>query len=313
MGTPDFAVPSLRALLELKNDFQVSAVFTQPDRPVGRGLGVRSSPVKIVAEKHGIPTFQPEKLSGAPEVDALRELSPDVMVVVAYGQILRQEVLDLPRLGCVNVHSSLLPRWRGAAPIQWAILAGDQKTGVSTMKLVQKLDAGDILLQKETQITQEDTAGTLHDRLAQLGAELIGPTLRGLDSGEIIPRKQDEAQVTYAAKLNKEMEWLDAGSSAKELDRKVRALAPWPGTSVRVHLSSSSAPERLKIKSAVPHPSLTIKKGLIEERAGMVLLGTQEGSLELRRVQWEGKKEADASGFLNGLKGRGISLPLETV
>ena len=301
MGTPEFAVGALEAVHQA---FNVVGVYTQPDKPVGRGLDLKAPPVKAKAQALGLPVFQPEKLTLPGEYERLAELRPDVIVVVAYGQILKRNVLDLPRLGCVNIHSSLLPRWRGAAPIQWAILGGDRVSGVTTMKLVEKLDAGDILMQRETPISAQDTAGALHDRLAAMGSELIVPTLEGLADGTLKSRAQDETQVSYASKLTKEMEWLDPAESARVLDLRVRALNPWPGTSLRVE------GERLKIKQVIPRSELQGPEGRIFEKAGMVLLGTREGSLELVRVQWEGKKDVDAGGFLNGLRGRGKSLPL---
>lgn len=303
MGTPEFAVPSLSALFHVP-EFKVVGVYTQPDRPVGRGLEMRPSPVKVQALKYQIPVFQPEKLYHPGEFERLQNLNPDVIVVVAYGQILKKNVLSLPRLGCVNVHSSLLPRWRGAAPIQWAILAGDQESGVSTMHLVEKLDAGGVLLQSKTPIGSEDTAQTLHDRLAQMGADLIVPTIQGLASGILQAQIQDETQVTYAAKLNKEMEKLNPSDGAQVLDRQVRALSPWPGTSVEI------GGMRLKIKKARIRSDISGPLGKIFEKFGMVLLGTSEGSLELLVVQWDGKKEVDAAGFLNGLRGKGQELPL---
>ena len=303
MGTPEFAVGALDAV---HSAFEVVGVYTQPDKPVGRGLDLKAPPVKARALELGLTVHQPEKLTLPGEFEKLQSLRPDVIVVVAYGQILKRNVLDLPRLGCVNIHSSLLPRWRGAAPIQWAILGGDVESGVTTMHLVEKLDAGDILLQEKTRISPEDTAGALHDRLAEMGARLIVPTLQGLEAGTLRGVKQDETQVTYASKLSKEMEWLLPSESAEALDRRVRALNPWPGTSLRVE------GERLKVKQVRPRPSLHGHPGQIYEHAGMVLLGTQNGALELLRVQWEGKKEVDAAGFLNGLRGRGKSLPLQT-
>jgi methionyl-tRNA formyltransferase len=304
MGTPEFAVPALDSVHAACD---VVAVYTQPDRPVGRGLELRHSPVKARAVTLGVSVYQPEKLTLPGEYERLAELKPDVLVVVAYGQILRRNVLDLPKHGCVNIHSSLLPRWRGAAPIQWSILEGDAETGVSTMKLVEKLDAGDVLMQARTPISTEDTAGALHDRLARMGAELIVPTLRGLADGSLPGSRQDESKVTYAAKLTKEMELLDARTcSAEVLERRVRALNPWPGTSVWV-----SGDGRLKIKRARLRRDIVGGPGTIFERAGMVLLGTPAGSLEVLATQWDGKKEVDAAGFLNGLRGRGKTLPLE--
>jgi methionyl-tRNA formyltransferase len=303
MGTPEFSVPALEAV---SRKFSVVGVYTQPDKPVGRGLGVKASPVKLKAVELGIPVFQPEKLSLPGQFEQIQSLNPDVIVIVAYGQILRKNILNLPRLGCINIHSSLLPRWRGAAPIQWSILSGDAETGISTMHLVEKLDAGDVLLQKSTPISSEDTATTVHDRLAQIGAELIVPTLEGLESGTLQGRTQDESAVTYASKLTKEMEWLDPNEPAEVLDRKIRALNPWPGTSLNVG-------QRLKVKRATLHPKIQGPAGKIFERSGMIMLGTSRGALELLALQWDGKKEVDPGGFLNGLRGKGTSLPLEVV
>ncbi len=301
MGTPQFAVPSLHAISE---KHQVLGVYTQPDRSVGRGLSLRPSAVKLTALKLGLPVFQPEKLSLPGEFEQLCDLRPDVIVVVAYGQILKKNVLNFPRLGCINVHSSLLPRWRGAAPIQWALLSGDSESGVSTMQLVEKLDAGPVFLQVKTLISERETFQTLHDRLAEIGAQLVLPTLLGLEEGSLHSQVQDESQVKYASRLTKEMERLDPRETAFSLDCRVRALNPWPGTSVQVG-------ERLKIRQAQFHPEIQGPVGKIFERTGMVLLGTSQGSLELIRLQWEGKKEVGPSQFLNGLKGRGQSLPLD--
>ena len=309
MGTPDFAVPALKAI---HSAHRVLAVYTQPDKPVGRGLELRASPVKKVAQDLGLEIRQPEKLSQPGVFEALASLKPDVIVVVAYGQILRQNVLDLPRLGCINIHSSLLPRWRGAAPIHWAMLSGDTETGVTTMKLVLKLDAGDILLQRKTPIGPSEGVEILHDRLSTLGAELVLPTLEGLENGTLTGTRQDESQVTYAAKLTKQMEWLDTAESAAKLSLKVRALNPWPGTSLAVELAPGECP-RLKVKRATPRLDLNGPPGTLFERSGMLLLGTSDGALELTALQWEGKKETDIGGFLNGLKGRGLKLPLKTV
>ena len=305
MGTPAFAVSALEAV---HKKFTVVGVYTQPDKPVGRGLEVQSSAVKKKALELGLSIHQPEKLTLPGEFEKLQALAPDIIVVVAYGQILKKNVLELPRLGCVNIHSSLLPRWRGAAPIHWALMGGDAETGVTTMHLVEKLDAGDILLQKKTPIGPEDTTATLHDRLAVMGAELIVPTLEGLNQGTLQGIQQTEAEVTYAKKLTKEMENLNLTEGAALVDRQIRALNPWPGTSVTL-----TTGERLKIKKAKLHRNNqdgSPQNGRIYEKAGMVLLGTAQGSLELFSVQWDGKKEVDAAGFLNGLKGQGKALPI---
>jgi len=307
MGTPDFAVPALEAI---SKNHAIIAAYAQPDRPVGRGLEFRPCAVKRKALELGIQVIQPEKLSAPGEFERLSALNPDVIVVVAFGQILRKNVLSLPRLGCLNIHSSLLPRWRGAAPIQRAILAGDPESGVTTMRLVEKLDAGEILLQSRTPIRADDTAGTLHDRLAAMGAELITETLAALANGTLQGRPQDESLVTYAEKLTKDMEWLDPKDPAEVLDRRIRALNPWPGTSLQIKLSGDQT-ARLKVKQAHPRPDIQGHAGQLYEKTGMLLLGTAAGALELVALQWEGKKEVTASGFLNGLQGRGLKLPLE--
>ena len=225
--------------------------------------------------------------------------------MVAYGQILKKNVLGLPRLGCVNIHSSLLPRWRGAAPIQHAILAGDVESGVSTMYMVERLDAGAILLQSKTPIGPRETASTLHDRLAQMGGDLIVETVAGLEAGTILARPQEEARVTYASKLTKDMERLNPGDTVSVADRMVRALNPWPGTSVRLETG-----ERLRIREAVVRADFGHESGRIFERNGMLLLGFDGGALELIRVQYEGKKEIDAAAFMNGLRGKKQKLPI---
>lgn len=304
MGTPEFAVGALDAV---HAHHEIVGVYTQPDKPVGRGLDMRPSPVKKRALELGLQVLQPEKLTD--EYERFAALKPDVVVVVAYGKILKQKWLDLPRLGFINIHSSLLPRWRGAAPIQWAILGGDSESGVTTMKLVEKLDAGEMLMQARTPISAQDTAGVLHDRLAAMGAELIVPTLAGLEAGTLKGTAQDESLVTYASKLTKEMEWLDPAETARGLDLRVRGLSPWPGTSLWVELDGL---QRLKVKRAFARVDISGPQGKIFERAGMLLYGTREGSLELLSVQLDGKKEVDAAGFLNGLRGRGVALPLAT-
>ncbi len=291
MGTPDFAVPSLIALTQCSH---VVGVCTQPDRPSGRGLKLHPSAVKKKALELGLPLF--EKLD---------KLNLDVIVVVAYGEILKKNILELPPLGCINVHASLLPRWRGAAPIAWALLSGDRETGVTTQRIVQKLDAGDILLQSKTAILPQDNVQTLHHRLSTMGATLLVETLQKLKAGSLAPQSQLESLVTYAPKLTKKMEGLDLSQTAESLERRVRALNPWPGTSIEVRGI------KLKILDVSLKKDLLGFEGYLYEKAGMLLLGAKEGSLELKKIQWEGKKETGTEAFLNGLKGRGESLPIE--
>jgi methionyl-tRNA formyltransferase len=303
MGTPEFSVPTLQLLIR---ETEVVAVYTQPDRPVGRGLKLQPSPVKALAQSHGIPVFTPERVSVPEEIDRIRSLAPDFSVVVAYGQILKPEVIGVPKYGTINIHSSLLPRWRGAAPIQWAILSGDRETGVSTMLIVPKLDAGDILLQEATPIRADDTAETIHDRLSAMGARLILPTLEGMRNGTITPRAQDESQVTYAKKLVKEMEQLDWGVGVGQVDLQVRGLYPWPGTRIETLEGL-----RIKIKKGRPAETpATGNAGTLQECFGRLVLKCGDGAYEILELQEEGKKTVSAGEYLNGMRGRGLSLPM---
>jgi methionyl-tRNA formyltransferase len=269
-------------------------------------MELKAPPVKAKAQQLGLTVYQPEKLSLPGEFEKLQALKPDVIAVVAYGQILRQNVLDLPRLGCVNVHSSLLPRWRGAAPIHWAILAGDGETGVCTQKMVFKLDAGDVLLCEKTAIAATETTQSLHDRLSQMGAGLLVRTIEGLEAGGLAGVPQNESQVTVASKLTKEMERLDPSKSVRELDCQVRALNPWPGTSVFL----APGGERLKIKRAAPRPEVRSRPGKVFDVSGRLFLGASDGCLELLEVQPDGKKALSAQDFLNGLRASGLEWSL---
>jgi len=304
LGTPEFAVEPLEAI---SKKHQIIEVVTQPDRPAGRGLGILPPPIKKKAQQLGLPVFQVEKI--LPEHHKRFEaMNIDVAVVVAFGQILKTKFIKMPRLGCVNLHSSLLPRWRGAAPIHWALLSGDVETGVTVMRIVEKLDAGNILLTKKTPISCEDTVTILHDRLAHMGAQAMIEALDLLESGHVKELEQEEALVTYATKLTKEMQWLDLTQSAEVLDRKIRALNPWPGTSVRIKDRG-----RLKIKAAGVQAHVNVAPGQIVEKNGMILLGSSSGALELKKLQWEGKPSVGPAEFLNGLKGQGLGLPLATI
>jgi methionyl-tRNA formyltransferase len=225
-GTPEFAVPTLKMLLDSKHE--ICAVYTQPDRPAGRGRKLHQSPVKELALNAGIPVFQPLAMKTDEDLQQMTLFNADLMVVVAYGVILTQAVLDVPRLGCINVHGSLLPRWRGAAPIQRALMAGDEKTGVTIMQMVRKLDAGDMLHKEECVIGPKDTASDLHDKLAELGAVGLAKVLAQIEAGTVHAEKQDETLVTYAEKLEKSEAIIDWTQSAVHIDRKVRGLNSWP-------------------------------------------------------------------------------------
>ena len=227
MGTAELACPCLEAVVKMPGH-EVVAVVTQPDRPKGRDLKPAPPPVKVVADRLALPVQQPLKIRDLAAIDALQAAQPDLVIVVAYGQILPKSVLDIPRLGCVNVHTSLLPRWRGAAPIQYAILHGDHETGVTTMYLDEHMDTGDIILQRAQLIHADDTSATLHDRLAKLGADLLVETVRLIAEGKAPRAKQDETRATYAKKLVKEDGRIDWTRSAVEIERQVRAFDPWP-------------------------------------------------------------------------------------
>lgn len=291
MGTPDFAVPSLQALIDAEHD--VCAVYTQPDKPQGRKQILTAPPVKTLALEHDIPVFQPNTLKNEDEQARLRELAPEVIIVVAYGKLLPKAVLDIPPHGCINVHGSLLPRWRGAAPIQWAVIAGDEMAGVTTMQMAEGLDTGDMLLTYETKVGEKETAGELFDRLAQSGAELLTQTLVKLD--EITPRPQDDAQSCYAHMLDKQMAVIDWSKSAHEIDCLIRGLNPWP-----IALTTLSG-ERLKVFAAEKaagngEPGTVLeadpKKGLT--------VACGEGALKLIEIQLVGGKRMKATDFLRG-------------
>ena len=291
MGTPDFAVPSLQALIDAGHE--VCAVYTQPDKPQGRKQILTAPPVKTLALEHDIPVFQPNTLKNEDEQARLRELAPEVIIVVAYGKLLPKAVLDIPPHGCINVHGSLLPRWRGAAPIQWAVIAGDEMAGVTTMQMAEGLDTGDMLLTYETKVGEKETAGELFDRLAQSGAELLTQTLVKLD--EITPRPQDDAQSCYAHMLDKQMAVIDWSRSAHEIDCLIRGLNPWP-----IALTTLSG-ERLKVFAAEKaagngEPGTVLeadpKKGLT--------VACGEGALKLIEIQLVGGKRMKANDFLRG-------------
>lgn len=296
MGSPDFALPTLRALAE---HFNVVGVVTQPDRPAGRGRKLVPPPVKALAQELGIPVIQPERLHKAPEAMAqLRAWSPDVIAVAAFGQILKPDVLELPPHGCVNVHASLLPRWRGAAPINAAILHGDRETGITIMQMDVGLDTGPILAQRAIPIGEVDTAGTLFTKLADLGAELLVETLPRYLNGEITPQPQDDAQATYAPMLKKSDGELDFTRPAAELARRVRAFNPWPGT----YLQWNGKP--LKIHAA--HPAEEVESpgaGVRSIHNGFPAVGTSQGLLVLDTIQPQGKRPMPGDAFLRGARG----------
>lgn len=306
-GSPDFAVPSLRRLVD--DGYEIAAVVTQPDRPAGRGLSLTPPPVKVLAVEAGLPVLQPESLRGE-VVGRLRDLAPDLAVVAAYGRILGPVTLGVPRLGVLNVHASLLPRWRGASPVQSAILAGDRETGVTIMRVVPELDAGPMLARRATPIVDRDTAGSLTDRLAEMGAELLGDTLPGWLCGEIEPVPQDERLVTYAERIDKAHGALDWARPAEELWWRVRAYTPWPGAfSLRdgavlrvleawplADGDDSVAP----LGTVLPLPAGAADRVPLEAPGPAFAIQCGDGVLLPLKVQLAGKRPLFAAEFLRG-------------
>lgn len=292
-GTPDFAARHLDALLS--SGHQVVGVFTQPDRPAGRGKKLMPSPVKVLAEEHGIAVFQPSSLRPQENQQLVADLNADVMVVVAYGLILPKAVLDMPRLGCVNVHGSLLPRWRGAAPIQRSLWAGDAETGVTIMKMDVGLDTGDMLYKLSCPITADDTSATLYDKLADLGPQGLIETLQQLADNTAKPEVQDEAQVTYAEKLSKEEAQIDWSLPAAQLERNIRAFNPWPMSWMMI----DEQPVKVWKASVIDCPVTAEPGTIIEANKQGIQVATSEGILNLESLQPAGKKAMSAQDLLN--------------
>lgn len=297
MGTPDFAVPCLARLVEISD---VIAVVTQPDKPKGRGQKLLPPPVKVFAQKHGIDVHQPIRVKSPDFVDVLRGLAPDLIVVVAFGQILSKEILSLPPLGCINVHASLLPRYRGAAPMQWAIVRGEKETGVTTMFMDEGLDTGDMLLREKLSITQTMTAAELHDEMMKLGADVLEKTLFSLSEGTLRRTPQDGKLSTYAPLLAKEMGRIDWQKSAQEIHDLVRGLNSWPGAyAVLDGKKFKIWCTRIAKGAAKPGEIISVtKQGL--------LVGTGAGMLEILELQAPNKKKMVASDYV---RGHGIRLP----
>lgn len=293
MGSPHFAIPPLRLLAE---NYPVAGVVTQPDRPAGRGRTLTPPPVKLLAQELGLPVIQPRRLREPEAEDQLRLWNPQLIVVAAFGQILRPEVLHLPPYGCVNVHASLLPRWRGAAPIQAAILAGDTETGITIMRMDAGVDTGLIISQRPMAILPDDTAGSLSERLSELGAQLLIETLANYLKGEATLRPQDDSQATYAPMLKKEDGLLDFHRSAEELALQVRAFNPWPGA------YTIFQEQVLKIHRAHPAGADGADPGQTGVFEGLPAFGTINGWLVLDEVQPAGKKPMPGKNFLQGAR-----------
>lgn len=294
MGTPDFAVPCLDSIV--KAGYDVCGVFTQPDKPKGRGYTLTPPDVKVCALKHGLKVYQPEKMKDGTALKVLKELNPDVIVVVAYGKILPEDILNLPKYGCINVHGSLLPKYRGAAPIQWSVINGEKKTGVTTMYMDVGLDTGDMLFKSETDIGENETSGELYSRLSEMGADLIVKTLKAIESGDIKRVKQNDSESTYSPMLQKSLSFIDWNKSAQEVHNLVRGLNPWPtactklnGKNLKVHTSRLS---NLKANNA----------GEVISSSPLVVGCGDGNSLELVEIQYEGKKRMFAADFCRGHK-----------
>jgi methionyl-tRNA formyltransferase len=296
MGTPEFAVPSLQVLLEGKD--QVVGAVTQPDQPSGRGMAFHAPPVKVLAEAHHVPVFQPAKLRVPGVLEQLQAWQPDLIIVAAYGRILPTTILTLPPLGCINVHASLLPKYRGAGPIQWAIANGETETGITIMQISEQMDAGDILLQKALPIAATDTGSSLHDKLARLGAEALREAIELLKAGRLTARQQNENEVTSAPLIQKDDGHVDWNLAAAVIERRVRAFNPWPSAYTTLN------GKLLKIFAAqVEHPfrpSQAAPGTIIEVTPVSVSVVTGNGVLTLLEVQLAGKKRLSAEEFLRG-------------
>lgn len=294
MGTPDFAVATLEKLYQ--NEYNVQAVFTQPDKPKGRGHKLAPPPVKVLAAEHNTPVYQPESLKkNADEyVDLLKKLNPECIVVAAYGKILPKEVLEIPEYGCVNVHGSLLPKYRGAGPIQWSVLNDEKETGITTMLMGEGLDTGDMLLQKATEIGENETAAELFDRLAVMGGELLVETLEKLEKGEITPVPQDESKATYAPMLSKEMCRIDFSQSVRKVHKQICGLSDWPCAVAFLN------GKRLKIyRSEIVPGNTTASPGtVVDEKNFSVACG--DGIIRFTEIQAEGSKRMKTEDYLRG-------------
>lgn len=291
MGTPDFAAENLRALLSAGEN--IVCVITQPDKPKNRGMKVVRTATAAVADEAGIPVFQPETLSGEKLMPALKEFEPELIVVVAYGKILPKYILEYPKFGCVNIHASLLPKYRGAAPIQWCIINGDKVTGVTSMYMNEGMDTGDIILKKEITVENDDTAGTLHDKLAKLGGQVLTETVNAIKNGTAAAVLQNESEATYAPRLAKEMGRVDWSKKPHEMVNLVRGLNPWP------FAYSFAGGKRFKIIRATS-VSGSGSPGKILENDGKVVVAAGDGAVSLDEVQFDNKKKMNISEYLRG-------------
>ena len=299
-GTPDFSVAALQALIE--SSYEVVAVYTQPDRPAGRGRGLQASPVKEKALEYSIPVYQPESLKDPQAQSELKAINADLMIVTAYGLLLPTAVLEAPRLGCINIHASLLPRWRGAAPIQRAILAGDKKTGVTIMQMDEGLDTGDMLAVSECEITADDTGSSLHDKLMTLGAQTLLSALPAIADQAQPKVKQDDADACYASKLDKAEAKIDWSNSAVEIHRAIQAYNSWPVAYCSYQRKGKPAKLRLWFSEVNDNAAGAVNNEVgevIAESAQGIDIRTGEGVIRITRLQAEGKRQMSAADFLN--------------
>lgn len=293
MGTPEFAVPTLQALID---HHEVIGVVTQPDKQRGRGKKVQFPPVKEKAVEYNIPVYQPVRAKEEAFIETLRQLNPDVIVVVAYGQILPESILNIPKYGCINVHGSLLPKYRGAAPIQWAVLDGEEKTGITTMFMEKGLDTGDMLDKVEVVLDPKETAGTLHDKLMEAGADLLLETLKKLEAGTAVRTKQDDSKSCYAKMLSKEMGKIDFTKSANEIECLIRGMNPWPSA----YTSMSGKTMKIWDADVVEYQGNEKPGTIVDVTKDSILVATGENALALKEIQLAGKKRMQVQAFLLG-------------
>ncbi len=294
MGTPDFSVGTLKALVEAGHE--VVLAVTQPDKPKGRGKEMQFTPVKECAIQYGIPVYQPKKIRESECVEVLRDYEADIMVVVAFGQILPKEILEMCPYGCVNVHASLLPKYRGAAPIQWAIIDGEKVTGVTTMQMNEGLDTGDMLLKTEVVIEPKETGGSLHDKLSEAGAVLCVETLKALEAHTVMPVPQGEMTTAYAKMLDKQLGNIDWKKSATEIERLIRGLAPWPSA----YTSWNGKVMKIWDASALEEAEGNVPGTIVRVEKGAFYVQTGTGLLKVSELQISGKKRMDAGAFMRG-------------
>ncbi len=293
MGTPEFAVPCLQKLIDCGHD--VSGVFTQPDKPQGRKMIMTPPPVKELALANGIKVYQPVKMKDGTALEMLKEADPELCIVVAYGKILPKEILEYPKYGCINIHASLLPKLRGAAPIQWSVINGFDKTGVTSMQMDEGLDTGDMLIKGVLEIGENETAGELHDRLSVLGADVLEKTINALIKGELKPQKQNHDEFTYASMLSKELSPIDWAMTAQQVHNKIRGLSPWPSANTKF------GGKTVKIHKTVLSDLKGYAAGEIVEAGKRLVVSCGDGNcVEILNLQAEGKKAMSAADFLRG-------------